>query len=72
MPPVAVCSMSMWVWPSSEVYCLQCRVTVAKAMALRVNQLRPWRVRTASVSSERVLFCRVSAAVCCLRIEELS
>jgi hypothetical protein len=56
MPPVAVCSMSMCVWPASSVYCLQCRVMVAKAMALRVIQLMPWRARTASVSSERVLF----------------
>jgi hypothetical protein len=59
MPPVAVWSMSMCVWPSSDVYCLQCSVTVAKEMALRVIQLMPWRARTASVSSERVLFCGV-------------
>jgi hypothetical protein len=64
MPPVAVCSMSMCVLPASSVYCLQCSVTVANEMALRVIQLMPWRARTASVSSERVLFCLVLVCGC--------
>jgi hypothetical protein len=34
-------------------------VMVAQAMALRITQPMPWRARTASVSSERVLFCVV-------------
>jgi len=57
MPPVAVWSMSIWVTlSSSEVYCFTCRVMVARLMALRVNQETPWRERTGSGSSERVLF----------------
>jgi hypothetical protein len=55
IPPVAVCSISMCVTPSSR-YCFVCRVMVAKPMALRVSQLMPCRARTGSVSSERVLF----------------
>jgi len=56
IPPVAVELMSMWVLPSSEVYCFACRVMVARPMALRVHQPMPWRARTGSVSSERPLF----------------
>jgi hypothetical protein len=33
-----------------------CKVTVARPMALRVSQLMPWRVRTGSGESPRVLF----------------
>jgi hypothetical protein len=65
MPPVAVCSMSMCVALSSEEkYCFVWRVMVASEMALRVNQETPWRERTGSGSSERVLFCVIEKSAC--------
>jgi hypothetical protein len=69
MPPVAVCSMSMWtVLSSSGVYCFVWRVMVARLIALRVNQETPWRERTGSGSSERVLFC--DRKISCVNVRE--
>jgi len=51
--------VSMCVMPASSVYCLMASVMVAQAIALRIIQPIPWRARTASVSSESVLFCVV-------------
>lgn len=62
MPPVATWVMSMWMAGSGEeeegsgVYWRMVRVTVAREMALRRNQERPWRVRRGSMGSERVWF----------------
>lgn len=38
------------------MYCLTVRVMVAREMALRRNQERPWRIRMGSIGSERVEF----------------
>ena len=71
IPPVAVCFTSTCVTGASVSgapsggawYCSMSKVTVARPIALRVNQPTPCRVSMASTLSERVLFCGVLVSI---------